>query len=71
MKKEKKMFYGISTGIYLLTVILLLVVGTCLDEVGIFQLILGELLVIILGMIANALNMALYVKGIEKNENQE
>lgn len=71
MKKDKRKFYGISTAIYLITVILLLVVGTCLEEVGVGKLILVEGMVIVLGMVASALNMALYVKSVEKENRQE
>lgn len=62
MKREKKVFYILNTVIWILVIGVTAVVFSCAAEIGIARLAAVELPVLVLGVIANSLNIALLVK---------
>lgn len=66
MKREKKVFYIMSTVIWFLTIVLLALIAYMFPRKNMILFVIIELFIIILGAVANSLNMALYTKSNEK-----
>lgn len=66
MKREKKVFYIMSIVIWFITIVLLALIAYMFPRKNMILFVIIEFLIIILGAVANSLNMAFYTKSKEK-----